>query len=465
MPEKYHINTKPVPPRMHKIGRLGIVDFREDCSRCHDCVKKKCIYNVYVEESDYLLNTSGFVDYQYNCQGCLSCVQNCTKSLLTCVMNPEYKRLGNDYWRPEIITTTWNQAETGKIPVSGAGYTGPFCGTGFDSIWTDMSEIVRPTRDGIHGREYISTSVDIGRKLKSLQFDNDGNMISEPPPILEIPIPVIFDLAGNGNFNRKITEIITKAAADLDIFCIVPSEKIDNVIPEHAENIIPLFSSLELHEVENGLLSNFKIVEIPYKENTGDLIIKIREINPEIIISVRLYACDEVPDKVVEIVHAGADVIHVIFDDTAREFKDSSPGYAKDILRSTHIRILEDNSPHQVTLISGGGIALAEHMAKSIICGADLVSIDLPLMISLECRLCNRCKENGGKCVIGLEDIDIEFSVQRIKNLMGAWHSQLLEVMGAMGIREARRLKGEMGRAMFLEDLEKATFGSMFGNT
>ena len=33
-----------------------------------------------------------------------------------------------------------------------------------------MSEIVRPTRDGIHGREYISTSVDIGRKLPHLAF-------------------------------------------------------------------------------------------------------------------------------------------------------------------------------------------------------------------------------------------------------------------------------------------------------
>ena len=37
-------------------------------------------------------------------------------------------------------------------------------GAGFDSMWTDMSEIVRPTRDGIHGREYINTSVDLGRK-------------------------------------------------------------------------------------------------------------------------------------------------------------------------------------------------------------------------------------------------------------------------------------------------------------
>jgi hypothetical protein len=30
--------------------------------------------------------------------------------------------------------------------------------------------------------------------------------------------------------------------------------------------------------------------------------------------------------------------------------------------------------------------------------------------------------------------------------------------MGAMGMREARRLRGEMGRAMFFEDLEREIF-------
>ena len=38
-------------------------------------------------------------------------------------------------------------------------------------MWTDMSEIVRPTRDGIHGREFISTLVDIGSKPSFLTFD------------------------------------------------------------------------------------------------------------------------------------------------------------------------------------------------------------------------------------------------------------------------------------------------------
>jgi hypothetical protein len=49
-----------------------------------------------------------------------------------------------------------------------------------------------------------------------------------------------------------------------------------------------------------------------------------------------------------------------------------------------------------------------------------------------------------------------------ITNLAAAWHSQLLEVLGAMGIREVRRLRGEYGRAMFYEDLERETFQAIF---
>ncbi|MDD5672807.1 MAG: hypothetical protein PHC61_01470, partial [Chitinivibrionales bacterium] len=155
MPAKYHIHTQPTPPRIRPEGKLGIVDWREDCSSCHNCVKKACIYDLYRNEADTLHDKIGYLDYIYQCKGCLSCIQNCTKNILTRVSNPEYERLGDAYYTPDIISTTWNQAETGGVPVSGCGYGGPFCGQGYDSMWTDMSEIVRPTRDGIHGREYI----------------------------------------------------------------------------------------------------------------------------------------------------------------------------------------------------------------------------------------------------------------------------------------------------------------------
>jgi len=53
--------------------------------------------------------------------------------------------------------------------------------------------------------------------------------------------------------------------------------------------------------------------------------------------------------------------------------------------------------------------------------------------------------------------------VQRVKNLLGSWRDQLLEVLGAMGLREVRRLRGEMGRAMFQRDLEEEAFAEIEG--
>jgi hypothetical protein len=46
---------------------------------------------------------------------------------------------------------------------------------------------------------------------------------------------------------------------------------------------------------------------------------------------------------------------------------------------------------------------------------------------------------------------------------MASWRDQLLEVLGAMGLREVRRLRGEMGRAMFQKDLEREAFGGITG--
>ncbi len=110
-----------------------------------------------------------------------------------------------------MLISLWKQAEDGNVPVSGAGYRGPFTGTGFDSMWTDMSEIVRPTRDGIHGREYISTSVDLGRKLNHLTFDADGQLASKVPDTVDLPIPILFDMPAD-NLSSNVKEALVKAA-------------------------------------------------------------------------------------------------------------------------------------------------------------------------------------------------------------------------------------------------------------
>ena len=57
-----------------------------------------------------------------------------------------------------------------------------------------------------------------------------------------------------------------------------------------------------------------------------------------------------------------------------------------------------------------------------------------------------------------------DYGVGRMRNLIAAWHLQLIEVMGAMGMRDARRLCGDVGRAMFFEELEEEIFGPIFGS-
>ena len=136
--------------------------------------------------------------------------------------------------------------------------------------------------------------------------------------------------------------------------------------------------------------------------------------------------------------------------------------YLKDMIREIHLKLIDNRIRHKVNLMFSGGIAMAEHVAKSLFCGADAVSIDIPMLIALECRLCNRCKE-GKACPIKLEDANVHWACQRIVNLMAAWHNSLLEVMGACGIREARRMRGEIGRSMWFEDLERDSFSPLFG--
>ena len=117
MPERYHVHVVPTKDRFERIGRYGTTDWREDCSRCKNCVKLRCLYANYESEAAYNRDPTEPLDPLFECKACLSCVQNCTKGLLSMAFNPEFAALGDAYWRPEIIATTWSQAETGKIPV------------------------------------------------------------------------------------------------------------------------------------------------------------------------------------------------------------------------------------------------------------------------------------------------------------------------------------------------------------
>ena len=476
MPDRYHINTVPTPGRFHRIGKYGGIDWREDCSRCSNCVKPRCNFDIYKHEADHNQNPNASVQTLYECKACFSCVQGCTKGILSLSVNPEFLDMGDDYWKPEIILSTWDQADSGKIPVSGAGYRGPFHGPGFDSIWTDMSEIVRPTRDGIHGREYISTSVDIGLKPMHLNFTPDGRMTTDQLNLIELQIPAVLDIPAWPIKGGVLTHARALAAKELKTLALVHAQDAVNVPADLLPWIVPIFASEDIHQDQGALNVIGKMVQLLDGADVTVSAERIRATKPHAVISVRLRLGHKTAERLLELSRQGIKVFHLCADQHGCELtEDGLPGrHIKDVLRDIHGRLVSEGIRDEITLIISGGIALAEHMAKAIICGADLVAVDTALLAALGCRVCrnahtddiNTGEEQAPKfycrgCPINSGSIDTAYAAQRMTNLMGAWHGQLIEVLGAMGIREVRRLRGEMGRAIFMEEIEEEAFGDL----
>jgi len=447
--EKYHITVKDAPPKI-KLPPKFIVKRYNNCTNVQECTQA-CIYGVH-EASEGGQIAEPIQDL---CRGCYMCVLKCPKGAISIGVNPEFERLGNSYFSPDRIRTVYFEAETGRVPVSGAGYTGPFAGQGFDSIWFDFSEIVRPTRDGIHGREYISTSVDLGRRLESLEFDENEELVSNVPKTIEIPIPMIFDAPLSCRTSLNLQLALAKAAARLKTFAIVNAREYSSDFAHYKANLIPRIDSDEIDEFAD-LVKTSQIVEVEFSDgDIRDQLKKIRATNPSALVSFHFPYDKEAPERADAIAEMGGDIVHIHVDEGVVE---RNPDIIKNAIRSVHSYLTDKRNRDKITLIFSGGIAEAAHVPKSIILGANAVGVGIVYQIALGCKVCYGTMHSQD-CPMNLEDGEIELATQRITNLIGAWRDQLLEVLGGMGLREVRRQTGEVGRAMFYEDLEAKVFG------
>jgi len=444
---KYHIQIQQALSRFSPPGKYCLKVEEKRCLNCKHCVREDCPYGFYKKENG--LNT-----VICNCRHCLYCVESCPSGALFFVNNPDYESLGDDYWTPEIITCNWRQAETGRIPVSGAGYGGPFVGNGFDDMWTDMSEIVRPTRDGIHGREYISTTIEIGRKLPCLEFDETGQITSSVPPFIEISLPMVLTLPDWDIWEKNVLLALAKAATSLNTFFIMKLKDFDSSFQPYLNHLGFAIGTLE--EAKH-LPQGVKIIEVPF--SLAKQVKAIKQDYPEIVVSVKFPLTPTAKEQTLDLVQQGVGVIHLYANDHGLEFAER-PRFIKEVIKEIHFNLLDTGQRDEVTLLASGGIAMAEHVAKTIICGADGVVLDQVLAVALECHLCKGCLK-GKPCPMEINNIDPKWGAQRVVNLMGSWHSQLLEVLGAMGMRDVRRLRGELGRAIFYKDALNEAFANI----
>lgn len=364
---------------------------------------------------------------------------------------------GDEYWTAELISQTWYQAETGRIPISGAGYGGKFAGKGFDAIWLDMSEIVRPTRDGIHGREYISTQVDLGGRVDRLTFNERGELISNLPPAISLAVPILLGPLPIPLPGRGALQAMSQAAARLHTLAMISADDYDQDLAQWGEYLAPRASARSLDDLPQEW--GFHYIELD-DDHPGEVPAAIRRAClrwPQAVIGARLALSPDAAEAAVTLIEAGVGVIHLYADDVGQ---DVAGRPLPEAVREVHTRLVENAQRDRVCLLVSGGIGAAEHVAKIIACGADLVATDFILQVAWGCALW----ADKGRCPVETQELDPTWGAQRIVNLINGWRDQLLEALGAMGMREARRLRGEVGRTIW-HNQEEVAFKAYLGGS
>jgi hypothetical protein len=475
---RFKINTRAAPPRRKlprpftpRVGKTGLAStlihevieyglrLRERKYR-RVLLTRPCIYGVFSGRF------GGFHPIIDRCTGCMRCHQEFPQ-FCRVDRNPEFFRFADSYWVPEdptiaraspVATITY-EAATGKIPIKGMGYKEGFTGKGWDSMWTDMSEIVRPTRDGVYGREYISTLTDLGRKPAHLEFPNPAT--KEPARAIELELPIMFDYLPDSLNSQSVICSIACASRQTGTLFVASAKQAADLLGTDRKPIMLILSPSEVVDNLDRIVESPAIELRTYDDDALEL---IRKTNPTAPVAVRLPLTKDAEQTVVDLVRRGIDAVHLFANYHGEGWDSQDPMFVKDHIRVVHRKLVKECLRDEVTLIVSGGITLAEHVPKAIVCGADLVGLDTTVLVALQAQLLGECRsQQDGR--IRPERFDVDWGAQRLVNLLGSWHDQLIEVLSAMGMRDVRRLRGDVGRAMFNEDLEKEAFGDIMHRT
>jgi hypothetical protein len=444
--QRYHIETRaeadvvPHPSRFrvrvrkHRLIGLLLRELVEYRANMPVVLSRPCVYGVFSGP------LGGLKPREHLCVGCLRCTTQ-YPDIVQIEPNPERAGLPGTALGPDQIDTILYEARTGRVPVRGAGYRGTFGGSGWDGMWTDMSEIVRPTRDGIHGREFISTLTEIGEKPMSLAFGPDGSLQGPEPRVFAIQVPFLFDPTVRTAPSDSFLRVMAEAARRIDTLAVVPFSYA--AAASDSPHLVPLVSSSEDPALQDLRWTPRMVLLEGWNKERFD---RVRAQLPHTIVGVRVGADRDLG----EMVRAGVRILHLVADGEGR----AGGRFFSDLILDHHKRLVDAGLREEVTLIGSGGIVLAEHVPKAILCGLDAVGLDIPLLVALQARFTPAAD---------LPRMDHDWAVQRLVNLSASWRDQLLEILGAMGLREVRRLRGEVGRCMFQKDLEREAFAGIAG--
>jgi glutamate synthase domain-containing protein 2/NAD-dependent dihydropyrimidine dehydrogenase PreA subunit len=415
--------------------------------------------------------------------GCQKCVKACPTSALSVKLSSQYLTLGDPRWTPDLILSTWEQAESANLSKRYEYRIGN-SGGGFDKLRFDFElGEGKCSDDRLLDEESIDTSIVLNKR-------NDGR------PKIEIPIPVYgadmsfgsvslnvmlararaakawntFTSTGEGGYpdelipykNHVITQVATGhfgvSAETIKRARIVVLKYAQGAKPGlggHllADKVTPTVAKLREVIPYISLFSPFPFHNVYSVEDHYRHVQLMKDINPTALVSVKVSTPIDVDMVAIGSYYAGANILEV---DGGSGGTGAAPDIAKKnigmpieyAIPIVHNYLVREGVREEITIMASGGIRTAFDVAKAIAIGADGAVIGTSELVALGCKRCENCSIGRG-CPSGIATTDPvliyqispEWGAQRIVNLYHSWKRQWSHILRELNLDSIRDLR------------------------
>ena len=479
------------------------------CINCRVC-EKECSNEVHTFDE----NLKAMISDETKCVNCHRCVVMCPTHALKIVKSDNCFR-ENANWTQDSIMTIYNQAQTGGVLLSSMGNPEPQP-VYWDKILINASQVTNPSIDPL--REPMETKTFLGAKVPDIKRDENGELINNLPPQLELSTPIMFSAMSYGSISYNAHSALAQAATALGTLYNTGEGGLHKDFYKYGANTIVQIASGRFGVSKNfieagaaieikmgqgakpgigGHLPGTKVSEDVSKtrmipegsdaispaphhdiysiEDLRQLVYSLKEAsNYKKPVIVKIAAVHNVAVIASGVARSGADIIAI---DGFRGGTGAAPTRIRDnvgipielALAAVDKRLRDEGIRDRVSIVVGGSIRNSADIIKAIALGADACYIATSALIAMGCHMCRSC--HLGRCNWGIatqrsdltKRLNAEEASQKLVNLVEAWTHEIKEIMGGMGINSIEALRGNrlMLRGIGLTEKELEILGIM----
>ena len=186
-----------------------VVRNNDRCINCRAC-ERQCANEVHFWDAD---NNRMQAD-ESKCVACHRCVALCPTRALK-IVKTDHTFRENANWTGKAISEVYRQAGSGGVLLSSMGNPDPHP-IYWDKILINASQVTNPSIDPL--REPMETKTFLGKKPGRIERDENGNLVPNMAPQLELNLPIMFSAMSYGSISYNAHAALARAASALGTY-------------------------------------------------------------------------------------------------------------------------------------------------------------------------------------------------------------------------------------------------------